>query len=60
MSKYEFEVLKNTYLFNNVRETKGICFPFNEKAITEVIDAFCECIPFEKPDGYCVYNENSL
>ena len=56
MSKYEFEVLKNTYIFNNISEKKGICFPFNEKAITEVIDAFCECIPFERPDGYCIYN----
>lgn len=59
MSKFELNNLKNTYLFNNTRETKGICFPFNEFAITEVIDAFCECIDFEKPDGYCIY-KNTL
>lgn len=57
MSKFEIENLKNTYLFNNVRETKGLCFPHNELAITEVIDAFCESINFERPDGYCVYND---
>lgn len=57
MSKFELENLKNVYLFNNTRETKGLCFPCNEKAITEVIDAFCECISFERPDGYCVYND---
>ena len=57
MSKFELENLKNTYLFNNIRETKGLCFPFNESAITEVIDAFCEAVNFERPDGYCIHNE---
>lgn len=57
MSKFELANLKNIYLFNNTRETKGLCFPCNELAITEVIDAFCECLPFERPDGYCVYKD---
>lgn len=57
MSKFELENLKNVYLFNNSRETKGLCFPFNEFAITEVIDAFCECVNFERPDGYCIYKD---
>ena len=57
MSKFELANLKNIYLFNNTRETKGLCFPCNELAITEVIDAFCECIDFERPDGYCIYKD---
>ena len=57
MSKYEIENLKQIYLYNNVKETKGLCFPKNELAITEVLDAFCDCIPFERPDGYCIYKE---
>lgn len=57
MSKFELENLKNTYIFNNIRETKGLCFPFNESAITKIIDAFCECINFERPDGYCIYQD---
>ena len=57
MSKYEIENLKQIYLYNNVKETKGLCFPKNELAITEVLDAFCDCISFERPDGYCIYKE---
>ena len=55
MSKYEIENLKQIYLYNNVKETKGLCFPKNELAITEVLDAFCDCVEeFKKNQSFLI------
>lgn len=57
MSKLELENLKKNYLYNSLKSVKGLCFPKNEDAITIVLDAFVKSIPFERPDGFCIFNK---
>lgn len=57
MSKLELENLKKNYLYNSSKSVKGLCFPKNEDAIIIVLDAFVKSIPFERPDGFCIFNK---